>query len=433
MTLAPDSSADSFVLPAIRPSRGPGIRPAMSAYERWSPVYTMIIFIVMSLAIESFLSRQTSPDLLGRMSFVFTIGTLSVCVITALILRPKALLHAFYGNIPFQLYSLTALFSTMWSYEPSSTLKASAALIAFHGIGTCMAALFSWRAIWLGLAWALLVLALLGVLSIPFDGLMTEIHPGAFRGLWIEKNASGAALALGTLACIIVSILDRNPKYLLGAGLLLGLIVFARSATSLMAVAGSCTAVLGIEAIRRGPARFFGGLWLAVIAAVGISMILIFMGPHIAELVGRDVTFTGRAEIWPPVLRAIEARPWLGYGFEAFWVDGSDTKLQVFLDAKFEAQNAHNTLFELMLAFGLVGTSIILFSIIRAFFQSSTALYGSNGARRTFIPYILMACIMSATESSMGNVAGLVPFMLGILVPKVALGALNARRKTIRH
>lgn len=405
----------------------------MPRYERISPIFTMLIFIVMSLAIESFISRRVSPDLLGRMSFVFTFGTLMVCFFVAVVVRGKALLHAFYGNIPFQLYSLTALISTTWSQSPSDTLKASISLIAFHGIGTCMAALFSWRAIWLGLARATLLLTVLGIAIIPLDGLMTEVHPGAFRGLWMEKNATGAALALGTLACVTVSVLDRNPKYFLGAIFLLGMLVFSRSATSLMAAIGGCSALLTIETIRRGPARFFGGLWVATLIVVGIAIAIVFMGPHIAELVGRDITFTGRAEIWPSVIRAIEARPLLGYGFEAFWVDDTDTKYQVFLDANFEAQNAHNTLFELMLAFGLVGTSLIIFSIIRALFQSGTALYGSNGARRTFIPFLLMACLMSITESSMGNVAGLVPFMLGLLVPKVALGALNARRRKTHH
>ena len=405
----------------------------MSKYEQLSPFFAAFCFVLMSAGIESFLAREISPSLHGRMSFVFTFGLAFVAVIACLSLRPKRFFAVLLVNIPFQLYSLFAVASTTWSINPTETLKSSIALLAFHQVGMCMAVLFSWRTIWMGLAWAILFLAGAGVLSIPMGGLMDEIHVGAFRGLWAEKNATGEALAVGALACVVTGILGRSPRYLAGALMLLALIVFARSATSLFACCAAIAAFLTIETVRRGPVRFFTSTWVIVIAICLVAILLFGMGSDIAKLAGRETTFTGRTEIWPTVLRYIDARPWLGYGFQAFWVDGSDTKLDVMINAKFEAHNAHNSYFELTLGFGLIGASLVGFALARGVYQACGALYGVNGIRRTFIPFLLLALTVSFFESTVGSNGGMAAFVLGVLVPKVAEGACLNRKKLPRN
>ncbi|MAK62916.1 MAG: hypothetical protein CMK09_18255 [Ponticaulis sp.] len=402
-------------------------------WEVWSPFISAFCFILMSQAVESFIARQISPALLGKTTLLFTFGLSTVLVGICLAYRPKRFFLLLIANIPFQLYSLYAIASLSWSIYPSETLKSSLTLLAFHQIGMSMAVMLSWRAIWMGLAWAILALTAAGVLIIPIDGLMTEIHPGAFRGLWIEKNSTGEALAIGALACAVTAILDRSPKYFLGMLFLMVMIVAAKSATALFACSAAIAAFMTIEFIRRGPFRFFTGVWILVII-IGIGAFAIMMiGEDVAKLAGRETTFTGRTLIWPSVLRFIEEKFWFGYGFQAFWTDGGDTKQQVMIDAGFEAHNAHNAFFELTIGLGIIGASLVGFAVLRATLQASTALYGVDGIRRTFLPFLILALIISCFESAFGDSAGVAAFVLGVLVPKVAEGACLNRKSQRRR
>lgn len=411
----------------------PNLQTREQKWEAISPFIAAACFILMSQAIESFIARQISPALLGKMTLLFTFGLATTSVGLCLAYRPKRFFMLLIANLPFQLYSLYAIASFTWSVQPADTLKSSLTLLAFHQIGMSMAVMLSWRAIWMGLAWGIMALAAAGVLIIPIDGLMSEIHPGAFRGLWIEKNSTGEALAIGALACAVTAILDRSPKYFLGMAFLMVMTVAAKSATALFACCAAIGLFMAIEFIRRGPFRFFTGVWIAVII-IGIGAFFIMaLGEDVAKLAGRETTFTGRTLIWPSVLRFIQEEFWFGYGFQAFWVDGGETKKQIMIDAGFEAHNAHNAYFELTIGLGIIGASMVAFAVLRAAFQATTALYGVNGIRRTFLPFLILALILSCFESAFGDSAGVAAFVLGVLVPKVTEGACLNKKQRRRH
>lgn len=414
-------------------ARSPARKPALSQYEQVAPFLSAFCFILMSQALESFLAREVSPSLHGKTSLLFTFGLALTLTGICLAYKPMRLFKMTWLNAPLLIYSLFAIASMFWSINPSETLKSGLGFLAFHIVGMCMAVLFSWRAIWFGLAWALLALGIAGVMSIPMGGLMNDIHVGAFRGLWMEKNATGEAMAVGALACVVVAVIGRSPKYFAGAALMMGLIVFSRSATSLFAACAAIAGFLTIETLRRGPVRFFSGVWFFAIVIALIAIVLLGMGSDFAKLAGRETTFTGRTEIWPTVLRFIEHKPWLGHGFSAFWVEGSDTKVQVMIDAKFEAHNAHNSFFEVSLGVGYVGAALLGFAILRALFQSMSALYGVDGIRRTFIPFLLLVLIISCFESTIGAAGGAASFFLTVMIPKVAEGACLNRKKLPRN
>ena len=411
-----------------RPETGPRV-PDL---ERAAPFIAMVCFVLFSQGLESFIGREISMTLMGRMTLVMTFATSFVMCAMALRFRPRVFLFTLWVNLPFQLYSLIALASTAWSTSPSNTLKSSILLIAFHLIGTSMASMCSWRAIWKGLAMAILLLAFLSILVIPFGGIMDHTHPGAFRGLWLEKNATGEAFAVGAIACTIVSVADRNPLFGIGTLFLIGLLLLTGSAGALATSVLAICAFFFVEAIRRGPVRFFLGSWFAIIVIGAVVALLIGMGLNAAELLGRETNLTGRTQIWPTIVEFIQNRPMLGYGFQAFWVEGSATKTQVMHDANFEAFNAHNAYLEMMLAFGMFGSFFLWASILRAILQASSAVFGSNGARRYVLAFFVFALILSLTESMLGDAAGVTAFVLGVMVPKTALGFAQAKGR-FRH
>lgn len=390
--------------------------------DRLAPFHVMFVVILLSQSIEAFVARNVSFGLMGKMTLGFTVIAVLVSVGPAILFRLRTFLFTIWVNGMFQFYSLIALASTYWSIAPSETLKTALTLIGFHMTGTALASMYSWRAIWKGIAWGLLFLAFVGVLIIPHDGLADAVHVGAFRGLWLEKNATGEALGIGAIACVVVAIADRNPKYFLGVFFLLALIVFARAAGALATSVVAISFCVFVESIRRGPFRFFMGSWLACVVVVSVVVVIAAMGAEATSLIGRDTTLTGRTAIWPVVIDFIKQKPWFGYGFQAFWIEGSETMTRVEMRAQFEAFNAHNSFFELMLGFGLVGSVFVWGAVARSMWQSSTALYGGNDARRFALPFFIYGIALSMSESMLGDSAGMSAFVLGILVPRVALG-----------
>ena len=396
-------------------------------FERHGAWMVMFAVVILSQSIESFTARQIGPSIMGKMTLMFTALSVMLIILPGLILKTRQVVFTLWVNLPFQLYSLIAILSFFWSVNPAESLKAGIVLMCFHGTGVVLAALFSWRNIWRGIAWGILFLAFLSVLIIPHDGLMTEVHPGALRGLWIEKNASAESFAIGAIACSIIAIADRNPWYYLGTILLLGLIVMAQAAGALAACMIGLAYLYFTESIRRGPIRFFLGGWVSVMIVASIAIVIAGLGLEAAGLLGRETTLTGRTVIWPTVIDHIQQRPLLGYGFQAFWVDGAETKKVVMLRANFEAHNAHNSYFEMMLGIGALGSFFVAFGVLRCMYQSSTALFGGRDARRFVLAFLVFGLLLSLSESMLGDSAGMAAFVLGILVPKVALGYATAK------
>lgn len=389
--------------------------------EKYGAFLVAIVVILLSQALEAFTARQIGPSLMGKMTLLFTGVVVVIAILPAFVMRTRTLLYTAWVNLPFHTYSLIALASVTWSTQSDETLKTAIVLICFHGTGVALAALFSWRNIWRGIAMGLLTLSVLSVLIIPHDGLMTAVHPGALRGLWLEKNASAESFAICAIACAVVALAEENWKWLLGTAFALGLILMARAAGALAASSLALSFLFFVEFIRRGPVRFFLGSGISIFIVAAIAFVIAGLGLEAAGLLGRDTSLTGRTVIWPTVIDFIKQKPWLGYGFQAFWVDGSDTKELVMMRAQFEAHNAHNSYLEMMLGIGAVGSFFIWFGVLRAMFQSSTALFGGNDARRFALGFFIFALVISLSESSLGDSAGMAAFVMGIMVPKVAL------------
>ncbi|PZW40418.1 O-antigen ligase [Humitalea rosea] len=269
------------------------------------------------------------------------------------------------GTAPFLLLLGFTLASVLWSQSFEHTLRRSigfGALIVFtlyaydrHGLRGFMR---------LALLGALLGAgaSLLEVLLRPTIGFDTGEYANAVRGIYGVKNSFGAALLDGMLAMSFlllhqVRVRLRDIAIIL---FLLAMLVLSRSTTSLllsMAVAG---VTLGILLIRRG------GGWLGVLmlaASLGFGLATIGFGffglEGIFELIGKDQTLTGRVFIWQAVHRMIDERPWLGWGFSAFWIQGARPAEQIWQDLQWLVPHAHNAFLDIALQLGWIGVTLI--------------------------------------------------------------------------
>jgi O-antigen ligase len=71
--------------------------------------------------------------------------------------------------------------------------------------------------------------------------------------------------------------------------------------------------------------------------------------------VGRNTTLTGRTDLWGATVASILQRPWLGYGFNAFWEGMQGASYSVITTVGWYVRHSHNGFIDLSLDLGMLG------------------------------------------------------------------------------
>ena len=122
--------------------------------------------------------------------------------------------------------------------------------------------------------------------------------------------------------------------------------------------------------------RTFFGIFAFVISVVLIVGTLINLEFITVELLGKDVTLTGRVPLWNYLIQRGMEKPWLGYGYGAFWHDPQEI-LQIALNVPWMSTiadgsvtaHAHNAYIDLFLQLGWVGLSLVILSFVTLLFR----------------------------------------------------------------
>lgn len=268
--------------------------------------------------------------------------------------------------------------SFAWSIDPGLTQRRSFAIIMTTAAGVFVGTRYSWRILIRALAatWFILAITsfLVGALS-PSFGRDLEIHAGAWKGLFFEKNQLGGHMARAALFGAFLIIMDRSYRlYWAGlVGLSCLLVLLSTSVTALLGLVIGL-GVLGVAAImKRGIATGLIVTWLgAVVGAAGL-IALVFFPELVVQALGRDLTLTGRTDIWATLMDFIAERPALGYGYGAFWDAGSNPGNWVRELLQWDAPTAHNGWIEVTLALGLVGLALLAFDFVLTLWRAILA------------------------------------------------------------
>jgi len=122
--------------------------------------------------------------------------------------------------------------SVFWSIDFGVSFRRAIALLMTTILGLFLAARYDWSGLVqrLGYAFAcLVVLTFLVVLIDPLRGISQEIHIGAWRGPWVEKNYLGSQMTRGlvVMLCAFAMRPDRGWFWLPMAGLCLALVLLS--------------------------------------------------------------------------------------------------------------------------------------------------------------------------------------------------------------
>jgi exopolysaccharide production protein ExoQ len=295
--------------------------------------------------------------------------------------------------------------SALWSINPDQTLRRVIALVLTTLGGITLASRWSWARMAEIIAAAHGLLAILSLalcVAAPAYGTMHELFPGAWRGLWVEKNLLGGNMTVGFIACVAAALLEPRRARLWAAlaGLCLVLVLGSTSKTSLVAcLLGACGVAL-VAIIRRGRLGRLVGVYGAVTAVLVLGVGLLAASDIFLAALGKDATLTGRTLIWDAVMRRIQERPWLGYGYAAVWSDTDPWAPLAWItrQAGFRAFHAHNSWLEQWLGLGIVGLAAWSLYFLEAWTRTIIALFRSAGAYLA-LPFLLVFTMTTFTES----------------------------------
>ena len=269
--------------------------------------------------------------------------------------------------------------SFIWSIDPSLTQRRSLAIVMTTVAGLYLGTRYSWQTMLRALALVWLILAVSSFfagLFAPGFGRDQIVHIGAWQGTFFEKNQLGGVMARAAVFAAFLALMDKEFRWvwmtLLG---LCGLLVLLSTSKTALLGLTLGLGVLGTCALmKRGMATGLLVVWLGVFA-MGIGAATLILAPELVfQLLGRDMTLTGRTDIWITLLDYIQQRPLLGYGYGAFWAEGSFPGDWVRETLQWDAPTAHNGWMEVTLARGLVGLFFLmadfLMTVVRALFAA---------------------------------------------------------------
>ncbi len=278
--------------------------------------------------------------------------------------------------LPVLIALLWCWFSAAWSPTPGVTIQrlvvTSAviwlAFLCTDRIGTRRAVLVAQAALL-----AALVVNYAGVLLDPVHTIHEYLSPwsrGLWRGYMGHKNIAGTMGALTALMFVFHgSPATRLPRYAvaLAAAVFVG---FTQSRTSMLALGGSL--VVGILVLRLAgpiartgdePARTrFGRIGLGIAALVVLGLLFLTIdGELLLDATRNPKTWSGRAQIWQPMIVAYLERPFFGTGYGAFWSETAGAAAMAQDASRLGGvTQGHNGYLDLATQVGLPGLLLVL-------------------------------------------------------------------------
>lgn len=339
---------------------------------------------------SSFWEVALVAAILGAILFNILIGPLTPMIIILslpafALLRWEMIPGLLRSSWPLLLIPGFAIASTLWSDLPGTTARYGVLYLLTAVSGIIMGGAFRPNNVLIGMFSAFFVYGILSFLSFRF---VSWGGPGgqAFAGLAGSKNAAGEIAALTVLtatATLALSVSERRIRGILASLFIIPIAVFclwASHATGALIsffIALFCMTLWWISRSLSYQVRAS----ILIVAIIALALAIITMElwlPPLFDLVlaesGKDADLTGRTDLWLKADELIAKRPWLGLGYNAFWISGNldaEALWRLLGIASRSGFNFHNTPREVLVHLGIVGlvifTFVALFGVIKLF------------------------------------------------------------------
>ncbi len=304
------------------------------------------------------------------------------------------------------------LASTLWSVDSPTTFRRAMGLNATLLFASYLALRFDRRdllriaaaggavTVWLCFIW---------VIALPVYGISGE----NWSGIYANKNTLGQ---MATYAATLLLLESARRSWtqlwtIPSIAVALTILVGSDSKTAL-ATAILLSALLIVFQVFRARKTLYGAVAVSMAAAtVAAVLFAIAALPFIADLLQKDVTLTGRTDIWRQLLKTIWNRPIAGYGYEAFWNGWRSPAREVWLAGDWTPVHAHNAGFQYMLDQGIVGLGLILMFFFRSVVKATKLIGLQPGAAAT-VPIALLSFMLLSSITEDGILGRTAPWLM---------------------
>lgn len=298
-----------------------------------------------------------------------------------------------------------ALASAVWSDVPDLTFRRSIAFALTTVLGLYLAVRYETGELLRLLGWALGLAALLSAaaaLVVPEVGVSSGVHEGAWRGVFLHKNGLGRTMVLGAL---VFTILARGAQrrgwflWLCASGCI-ALVILSRSTSSLLTLTATA-ALLPFYVVFRWPSlwRWSAVIGYLLVTGVAVTTALLYQ-ESIFTALGKEASLTGRTPLWEALWEAVEQRPWLGYGLQAYWLDWSGPSAGILSSQGWSASQAHNGFLEILLDLGWLGLLTFLMGLVIALRRAAVmATSARTETDRWPLLFLSLLVLQNLTES----------------------------------
>jgi exopolysaccharide production protein ExoQ len=254
------------------------------------------------------------------------------------------------------------------------------------------------------------------IFGILYPDLAIEAGEGtlkdAWRGLTSQKNQFGMVSSFGVVFWLHAWF-SKESRWWIAlpfVGLSWVCVLLSRSSTSLLATTLSTLFMVLVMVTPANLRRFMPYIVstfavLVVVYALAVLNLIPGIGvllDPIAELSGKDLTFSNRAGIWDIVKEHIQLAPMLGSGYGAYWIGPvPSSPSYVFLARMyFYPTESHNGYLEIVNDLGFAGLICLLGYLVSWIYQSLQLMKVDRGQGMLFLALFFQQAITNLSEST---------------------------------
>lgn len=328
---------------------------------------------------------------------------LMLALVPVLVGRTDRVAQALERNLFLVAFLFMIGFSFMWSTVPITTITAAVNLFVLSAFGVLMAVRFTLRQF---LGMFIIVLAIGTLMSVAWVFALPQYGTNAtgWSGLAVGKNDLGNDGVVGVLSFALGARVFPRWRFQLYAllGLALMLLVGSQSKTSLAAGGLTVAAIVVFQAFR-ARRTLYGAVVVTLLTVTFVAFL--FVTANIGLIAGfleKDVTLSGRTNMWPLILDKIIERPFGGYGYGGFWNGYFSPSFRVLVENTWFPNHAHNALLEISLDVGIVGVLLFLALHVQAVRRGIRYVQSHGGPLGLFpLAYLTLGVLVSTTESGL--------------------------------
>lgn len=368
-------------------------------FQRIEKVATHILILITvgAFAIKPAIEISTTP--LGGGMVDKLLNASSYLILFSLIAYYwKGFLYVSSKNLLQILLLILILFSILWSADMSSSLGLVRGLIRIYLLAIYLAMRYTFKEQIRFIAFALGTTAVLSIIFPLMPG-FTGKHvaaelAGSWSGIFGHKNELGYMMAWSAGVFLHLALSESRFRYLRLSlfGLSVCLIILSRSTTSLMILLTMISLLPLYKLSTNNNYKLQIIMISFVLMLLVTGSILIFGNAEsIVGASGKDLTFSGRTDLWEPVLTKVLDRPLYGYGYAGFWNSPFASNLRLTYEW---ASNSHNGFIEIMLDLGLGGFLIFTMGFIRFFSMSLYRVVSIAKKPEDYLPMQMIAILI---------------------------------------